>query len=230
MIEESLLHSRPGPARGVAPPRDRGDGARSALPPSLYDQLPNALSTGERQRISIARALILDPKLLILDETLVGARPARAGQADRSVLEAAGKERPDLRLHLARSRDGAEGLHADRGDVSRRDGRDRRQSRICSSTRSIPIPRRCCRRRRRSRTSRSIPARFPARGRAAEPDRHSGRLQLRVALSEGVRPLPGRDPEAGRAFARTSSPPAIFSTAATQKPQRRCGLSLQARG
>ena len=40
------------------------------LPPHLYDALPNSLSTGDRQRISVARALVLEPKLLILDETV----------------------------------------------------------------------------------------------------------------------------------------------------------------
>ena len=69
MIEEGLR------IRGRVPRRELRERVLSAmgevgLPAQLYDELPHALSTGERQRISIARALILEPKLLILDETL----------------------------------------------------------------------------------------------------------------------------------------------------------------
>jgi peptide/nickel transport system ATP-binding protein len=40
------------------------------LPAELYEELPLSLSAGQRQRINVARALVLKPEILIMDETL----------------------------------------------------------------------------------------------------------------------------------------------------------------
>lgn len=40
------------------------------LAEALYEELPLGLSAGQRQRINVARALVLEPEILIMDETL----------------------------------------------------------------------------------------------------------------------------------------------------------------